>query len=59
MSMAASSDLDECKEKLACTCPDCRCKNTWGSYECSCSKGNQIYIRGEDVCIGKYSNVLV
>ncbi|KAM0915178.1 hypothetical protein ACQ4PT_011069 [Festuca glaucescens] len=44
-------DLDECKEKLACTCPDCRCKNTWGSYECGCSKGNQIYIRGEDVCI--------
>ncbi|XP_052158315.1 vacuolar-sorting receptor 6-like [Oryza glaberrima] len=43
-------DLDECKEKLACTCPDCHCKNTWGNYECKC-KGNQIYIRGEDTCI--------
>ncbi|KAL5223661.1 hypothetical protein ABZP36_010300 [Zizania latifolia] len=43
-------DLDECKEKLACTCPDCHCKNTWGNYECKC-KGNQIYIRGEDICI--------
>ncbi|CAD6335947.1 unnamed protein product [Miscanthus lutarioriparius] len=43
-------DLDECREKLACTCPDCQCKNTWGNYECKC-KGNQLYIRGEDVCI--------
>uniref|UniRef100_A0A0E0LEE1 Uncharacterized protein n=1 Tax=Oryza punctata TaxID=4537 RepID=A0A0E0LEE1_ORYPU len=43
-------DLDECKEKLACTCPDCHCKNTWGNYECKC-KGNQVYIRGEDICI--------
>ncbi|GJN39044.1 hypothetical protein PR202_gb28138 [Eleusine coracana subsp. coracana] len=43
-------DLDECKERLACTCPDCHCKNTWGNYECKC-KGNQLYIRGEDVCI--------
>jgi hypothetical protein len=46
------TDLDECKERLACTCPDCQCKNTWGNYECKC-KGNQLYIRGEDVCIGK------
>jgi hypothetical protein len=46
------SDLDECKERLACTCPDCQCKNTWGNYECRC-KGSQLYIRGEDVCIGK------
>ncbi|KAG2607797.1 hypothetical protein PVAP13_4NG273100 [Panicum virgatum] len=43
-------DLNECSEKLACTCPDCHCKNTWGNYECTC-KGNQLYIRGEDVCI--------
>lgn len=43
-------DMDECREKLACTCPDCRCKNTWGSYECGC-RGNQVYIRGEDVCV--------
>jgi hypothetical protein len=42
--------LDECKERLACTCPDCQCKNTWGNYECKC-KGNRLYIRGEDVCI--------
>jgi len=46
-----SPDLNECSEKLACTCPGCHCKNTWGNYECTC-KGNQLYIRGEDVCIG-------
>ncbi|XP_059640556.1 vacuolar-sorting receptor 1-like [Cornus florida] len=45
-------DIDECKEKLACKCPDCKCKNTWGSYECSCS-GNLLYMREHDTCIGK------
>lgn len=45
-------DIDECKEKVACQCSDCKCKNTWGSYECSCSS-NQLYIHEHDTCIGK------
>lgn len=46
------SDIDECKEKTACQCDGCSCKNTWGGYDCKC-KGNLIYIKGEDTCIGK------
>ncbi|XAR55734.1 hypothetical protein NMG60_11035919 [Bertholletia excelsa] len=51
-------DIDECKEKLACQCPECKCKNTWGSYECSCSS-NLLYMREHDICISKatYSRV--
>ncbi|KAJ1703350.1 hypothetical protein LUZ63_003129 [Rhynchospora breviuscula] len=45
-------DIDECKEKLACTCPECSCKNNWGGYECKC-KGNLLYIKGEDTCVAK------
>nr|DAD38614.1 TPA_asm: hypothetical protein HUJ06_012936 [Nelumbo nucifera] len=45
-------DVNECKEKLACQCPECICKNTWGSYECSCS-GNLLYMREHDTCISK------
>ncbi|XP_010529937.1 PREDICTED: vacuolar-sorting receptor 1 isoform X2 [Tarenaya hassleriana] len=45
-------DVDECKEKVACQCPECKCKNTWGSYECSCSSG-LLYMREHDTCIGK------
>lgn len=45
-------DINECKDKLACQCPDCKCKNTWGSYECSC-KGNQLYMHEHDTCISK------
>ncbi|XP_039033947.1 vacuolar-sorting receptor 1-like isoform X1 [Hibiscus syriacus] len=45
-------DVDECKEKLACQCPGCKCKNTWGSYECSCS-GGSLYMREHDMCISK------
>ncbi|KAK7277077.1 hypothetical protein RIF29_18227 [Crotalaria pallida] len=47
-------DVDECKEKLACQCPECKCKNTWGSYECKCS-GGLYYARENDMCIGKYT----
>ncbi|XP_047319892.1 vacuolar-sorting receptor 1-like [Impatiens glandulifera] len=46
-------DIDECKTKSACTCPDCKCKNTWGSYECSCNGNNLFYMREHDTCIGK------
>ncbi|GMJ05585.1 vaculolar sorting receptor 3, VACUOLAR SORTING RECEPTOR 3, binding protein of 80 kDa 2;2 [Hibiscus trionum] len=45
-------DIDECKEKTACQCPDCSCKNTWGSYECTCS-GDLLYIREHDTCLSK------
>lgn len=45
-------DIDECKDKKACQCPECSCKNTWGSYDCSCS-GELLYIRDHDTCISK------
>ncbi|KAL8172275.1 hypothetical protein V2J09_024079 [Rumex salicifolius] len=45
-------DVDECKEKTACQCPECSCKNTWGSYDCSCS-GGLLYIKEHDTCISK------
>ncbi|KAJ7950128.1 vacuolar sorting receptor-like 1 [Quillaja saponaria] len=44
-------DVDECKEKLACQCPECICKNTWGSYDCRCG-GGLLYLRENDICIG-------
>ncbi|XP_008370265.3 vacuolar-sorting receptor 1-like isoform X1 [Malus sylvestris] len=43
-------DVDECKEKTACQCSQCKCKNTWGSYECSCG-GGLLYMRENDACI--------
>lgn len=46
-------DVNECKDKVACNCPECKCKNTWGSYECSCS-GNLLYMREHDACISKH-----
>ncbi|KAF8404893.1 hypothetical protein HHK36_009788 [Tetracentron sinense] len=45
-------DIDECKEKKVCRCPECSCKNTLGSYECTCS-GDLLYIRDQDTCISK------
>ncbi|GKV26475.1 hypothetical protein SLEP1_g35766 [Rubroshorea leprosula] len=45
-------DIDECKEKKACQCPECSCKNTWGSYDCTCN-GDLLYIRDHDTCISK------
>ncbi|GAB2292127.1 Vacuolar-sorting receptor 3 [Dionaea muscipula] len=47
-------DIDECKEKKACQCHECSCKNTWGSYNCTCS-GDLLYIRDHDTCISKTS----
>ncbi|CAH1418677.1 unnamed protein product [Lactuca virosa] len=46
------NDIDECKEKIACQCPNCKCKNTWGSYECSCS-GNLLYFKEHNTCLSK------
>ncbi|XP_024019549.1 vacuolar-sorting receptor 1 isoform X2 [Morus notabilis] len=43
-------DINECKEKVACQCSDCKCKNTWGSYDCSCN-GGSIYMQEHDTCI--------
>ncbi|XP_020575329.1 vacuolar-sorting receptor 1-like isoform X1 [Phalaenopsis equestris] len=45
-------DVDECKEKIACQCRDCKCKNTWGSYECGC-RGDLLYMEEHDTCISK------
>ncbi|XP_020109869.1 vacuolar-sorting receptor 6-like isoform X2 [Ananas comosus] len=50
-------DIDECKEKLACSCPDCSCKNTWGGYDCKCNR-NLLYIKSEDTCIAKNTSRL-
>lgn len=44
-------DIDECAPGSSiCKCPECRCKNTIGSYECSCS-GGSMYIKEHDKCI--------
>ncbi|KAK4771262.1 hypothetical protein SAY87_031794 [Trapa incisa] len=43
-------DVDECKEKKACQCPECKCENTWGSYDCSCSNG-LLFLQEHDACI--------
>ncbi|PSS17694.1 Vacuolar-sorting receptor 1 like [Actinidia chinensis var. chinensis] len=51
-------DIDECQEKLACQCPECKCKNTWGSYECRC-RGNLLYMREHDTCINNDANTEV
>ncbi|RYR15335.1 hypothetical protein Ahy_B04g072074 isoform H [Arachis hypogaea] len=40
-------DVDECKDRSACQCDGCTCKNTWGSYDCKC-KGNVFYMREQD-----------
>ncbi|KAI3903267.1 hypothetical protein MKW98_031921 [Papaver atlanticum] len=48
-------DIDECKEKTACQCPECSCKNTWGDYECTCS-GGLLYMKDHDTCISKSSS---
>ncbi|KAK4437983.1 Vacuolar-sorting receptor 3 [Sesamum alatum] len=50
------NDIDECKEKKACQCPECSCKNTWGSYECTCG-GDLLYMRDHDTCISKTTEV--
>lgn len=50
-------DIDECGEKLACSCPSCSCKNTWGGYDCSCGSG-LLYIKVEDTCVGKSTSAM-
>lgn len=43
-------DIDECKERSACQCDGCSCKDTWGGYECKCS-GGLLYMKEQDTCI--------
>ncbi|XP_010537030.1 PREDICTED: vacuolar-sorting receptor 7 [Tarenaya hassleriana] len=43
-------DINECKERSACQCSGCKCKNKWGGYDCKCS-GNRLYIHEQDTCI--------
>ncbi|KAI3993674.1 hypothetical protein MKX01_002687 [Papaver californicum] len=51
-------DIDECKVTGACKCPHCKdCKNTWGSYECSCSD-NMLYMHEHDTCILKEARIV-
>uniref|UniRef100_A0A0A0L9P6 EGF-like calcium-binding domain-containing protein n=1 Tax=Cucumis sativus TaxID=3659 RepID=A0A0A0L9P6_CUCSA len=50
-------DVDECKEKLACQCPECKCRNTWGSYDCSCRNG-LLYMHEHDTCIGNIGSTV-
>ncbi|KAG0525409.1 hypothetical protein BDA96_06G054100 [Sorghum bicolor] len=45
-------DIDECKERKACQCSECNCRDTWGGYDCTCS-GDLLYIREHDTCISK------
>lgn len=52
-------DIDECKEKLACQCSQCKCKNTWGSYDCRCGGSNLLYMREHDTCISNDANTEV
>ncbi|KAK7259091.1 hypothetical protein RIF29_24687 [Crotalaria pallida] len=47
-------DIDECKERSACQCDGCSCKDTWGGYDCNC-KGDLLYIKEQDVSLNKIS----
>lgn len=51
-----ASDINECKERTACQCDGCTCKNTWGGYYCKC-KGGQLYMKDQDTCIGKTAHL--
>lgn len=45
-------DIDECSRRLKCQCPECKCKNTWGSFDCQCS-GGLLYFQEHDTCINR------
>lgn len=51
------TDINECKDKTACQCPECSCKNTWGSYRCSCGK-DLLYIWDHDTCISELHGLI-
>ncbi|XP_024388337.1 vacuolar-sorting receptor 4 isoform X2 [Physcomitrium patens] len=48
-------DINECKEKTKCQCSECKCTNTWGSYNCECS-GGLLYMQEHDTCINRISS---
>lgn len=48
-------DIDECKERYACQCDGCSCRNTWGGFDCKC-KGNRLYIADSDTCIERHAS---
>ncbi|KAG0592962.1 hypothetical protein KC19_1G293800 [Ceratodon purpureus] len=47
-------DIDECRERSKCQCPECKCTNQWGGYDCECSN-DLLYIHEHDTCISKKS----
>lgn len=49
---AGCVDIDECSMKLKCQCPECKCKDTWGSFDCECS-GGLLYFHEHDTCINR------
>lgn len=58
MHSKCTPDIDECKEKQACQCNGCTCKNKWGGYDCKCS-GNKLYMMEQDTCIGMLAYCIV
>jgi hypothetical protein len=48
----ACADINECAAKSKCQCPECKCTNTWGSYDCQCS-GGLLYFAEHDTCISE------
>lgn len=48
-------DIDECRERTACQCSSCNCKNKWGGYDCKCN-GDLLYIADQDTCIARNSS---
>ncbi|KAM0916844.1 hypothetical protein ACQ4PT_009877 [Festuca glaucescens] len=51
-------DVDECGEKLSCSCPHCSCRNTWGGHHCRCRGDDLVYIKDQDTCVGKNTSSL-
>jgi hypothetical protein len=45
--------VDECSEKLSCSCQNCHCRNTWGGHHCRCRGDDLVYIRDQDTCVAK------
>ncbi|CAI7885160.1 unnamed protein product [Closterium sp. NIES-54] len=49
-------DINECAPSHpACKCPDCKCRNTFGSYECTCVGEDMVYIDQLQACISRVS----
>eukprot|EP00270_Netrium_digitus_P006016 TRINITY_DN1813_c0_g1_i3.p1 TRINITY_DN1813_c0_g1~~TRINITY_DN1813_c0_g1_i3.p1 ORF type:complete len:606 (+),score=130.28 TRINITY_DN1813_c0_g1_i3:60-1820(+) len=46
-------DVDECAEGLRCQCSGCSCKNTIGSFQCSCTDPKAVFIGESEICISR------